>query len=232
MRKLKRKQLKEQYLQKNYFKNILPKISRKVEKNIKKIEEDIDQLKAKGDENIKKTLKALKKASKILQQAKKSKISPFFISPDLALKNFSISQEVSKKLEESLQQKIELKKEIESGLIDSPIPKRVSLLERIKRAVFLIIRRIAALLNLLQRSNVPLTQTGRKALEQLRDLYNLLLLEFYDEESLAALKIAYGEACFYITEASRQYYKKHKGKGRENYQEYFDRFVKSINSIQ
>ncbi|MEM3362312.1 MAG: hypothetical protein QXV83_00875 [Candidatus Anstonellaceae archaeon] len=229
---LKKKKILERE-QKNYFKKIFPKvskISKKVETNIKKIEEDLSAVQQKGEKSIKKTLKALKKASKILKLAKKAKLSPFFVSPDL-VPSSSISKELSKKLEESLQKKIELKKEIDSGLVSTTTERKISIVERIRRMVLLLIRKIMFLLGFYSNSKVKLTPTGKKALEQLNDLYNLLLLELYDESSLALLRLAYGEASFYITQASREYYKKHKGRGRENYQEYFDRFVKSVSSI-
>jgi hypothetical protein len=73
------------------------------------------------------------------------------------------------------------------------------------------------------RANI--TSAGRRALLQLGDLYDLLMLEAIDDESLLKLKVAYGEACYYVTQASRSYLKKHGGKGRENYSAYFDRFV-------
>ncbi|MCM8830732.1 MAG: hypothetical protein NC918_00865 [Candidatus Omnitrophica bacterium] len=239
--------------EKNYFKSLLPKISldesqikkevknfnkvpiKQVKKTSKKLEnlkqESAQKFNQKIKDSEKKLKKALLRASKILRVAKKSKLSPFFVSPDIALQRYSISKEINKNLEQNLRKKVELKKGIEIGLIDSNVKiKQPSLFERIKRALLLVLRKILAWLNFQSRKN-QLTQTGQRALIQLQDLYNLLLLEAYDEQSLAALRVAYGEACFYIMEASRQYYKKHEGRGRENYQEYFDRFIKAVQGV-
>ncbi|MFN3910300.1 MAG: hypothetical protein ACK4J0_03670 [Candidatus Anstonellaceae archaeon] len=246
----------EKEKKRNYFQTFIPKVSKKVKeiglevdqevknankmliKHVKKTSKKFEQLQEESSTAINKTLKegdkrlqkALLKASKILLKAKKSKISPFFVSPDIALQRYSISKQINKNLEENLKKKIELKKGIETGLVQQTTIKKYSALEKVKRALILLIRRILAWLNFETRRN-QLTKTGQKALAQLQDLYNLLLLEAYDEQSLAALRVAYGEACFYISEASRQYYKKHQGKGREYYQEYFDRFVRAVQSI-
>jgi hypothetical protein len=205
---------------KKYFKKLAPKVSKQKEK----IQADID-------EQLRKTKKALKKATKLLALARKSKISPYFFSPDLFTRA-SISKQINKNFEEKLKQKIELKTKINHGLVlSSSTQTKISLLEKLKRSLLLIIKKILSWLNLYKyKSN--LTITGQKALKQLEDLYALLTLEAADESTLAALRLAYGEACFYIMEASRQYYKKHGGRGRENYQPYFDRFVKSISQIQ
>ena len=74
---------------------------------------------------------------------------------------------------------------------------------------------------------IRMTLSGKRAIAQLRDLYSLLAIDAIDEQGMMRLKVAYGEACYYVMQASKGYQKKHNGKGKENYQAYFDRFVDS-----
>jgi hypothetical protein len=228
-RKVKFEQKFEQKVQQKAkkFSSIKPKLS------YYKINKTKPKTSSKKNE-VEKQYKAILKANKILNLAKKTKMPAYFFSPDIAINRLAIKNELNKRLEQELSKKLELKKEINSGILTNEelLQKRLSLIQKIKRMLILFIRKILAWFNLEKKQmQSRITINGKRALQQLNDLYNLLLLEITNEEDLAALKIAYGEACYYITEASRQYYKIHKGKGKENYQEYFDRFVKATSSI-
>ena len=148
-------------------------------------------------------------------------ISRYFLSSDI-MGQKAPAVEIAKRLEFS--KRLELSKALNTGLSGRGKRARLSRFEIIKRNLMVMIRRLLSWFSAHSKS-LNMTAAGRRALSQLGDLYDLLTLEAVDDESLLRLKVAYGEACYYVTQASRGYYKKHSGAGRENYRPYFDRFV-------
>ncbi|MFA5107982.1 MAG: hypothetical protein WC492_00400 [Candidatus Micrarchaeia archaeon] len=175
-----------------------------------------------ASKNAKKTLKSAQALiSSTRAKADKQVLSNFFISSDMANQSTHV---VATKHKQNFEKTIALPK-LNTGLVEGMTGrKRITRLDALKRAIMLFIRKMQSWFSS-HRHQMHMTISGRRALAQLEDLYNLLSLEAIDESSLMQLKVAYGEACYYIMQASRGYHQKHGGKGKERYQPYFDRFV-------
>lgn len=112
----------------------------------------------------------------------------------------------------------------ENGLVQQAAAlKKKSRLEHARRSISIFIGRIIAWFSS-RRKKSSLSARGKKALSQLEELYSLISIGSMGEVSL---RVAYGEACYYLMQESKQHQKTHKGKGVEDYQAYFDRFLGS-----
>ena len=191
-------------------------------KQIKKV---LSQNRARTKKVLSAKNKALiRKSKKILEEVHvpKAKLSSYFVSSDILKRDIKSQSQLASKVE--FDKKIEVARALNTGLKTDSKKSRLSHFEIIRRNIMIMVRRFLAWFsNHSARPN--LTLAGRRALLQLGELYDLLLLEAIDDEALLKLKVAYGEACYYVTQASRSYQKKHRGRGRENYSTYFDRFV-------
>lgn len=73
------------------------------------------------------------------------------------------------------------------------------------------------------------TPRGQAALLQLQALADLLRAEFDGSGmDLVQYQVAFGESYFNVLQASRAHYKRHKGKGAEDYQPYFEDFLRQM----
>lgn len=166
-----------------------------------------------------------KNSSKALRAAAKtqSPISRYFLSSDIMRQK---ATSVAQSQQQAFEKKVEVTTALNTGLSGRQKRSRLSRFEVMKRNFMIMVRRLLSWFSVRSMS-LNMTISGKRALAQLEDLYDLLILEAADDESLLRLKVAYGEACYYVTQASRGYHKKHSGRGRENYRPYFDRFVDS-----
>jgi len=155
-----------------------------------------------------------------------SAISKYFLSSDvMKQRTFKVAHEHKKAFEKQVEV-TSISSAFHIGLKGRQKREHLNRLEVMRRNIMIMIRRLLSWFSARSYS-MNMTIAGRRALSQLEDLYDLLILEAMDDESLLKLKVAYGEACYYVSQASRGYHKKHSGRGSENYSPYFDRFVDS-----
>ncbi|MFH0927824.1 MAG: hypothetical protein V1822_04565 [Candidatus Micrarchaeota archaeon] len=153
------------------------------------------------------------------EKMRSSTISRYFLSSDIAREKVPSVALVQK---EAFEKKLEVAKALNTGLAAGKKRTRLSRFEVMRRNVMILVRRLLSWFSV-RSQKLNMTAAGRRALAQLEDLYDLLTLEAIDDEALLRLKVAYGEACYYVTQASRGYSKRNHKK--ENYGPYFDRFV-------
>ncbi|MFH1306313.1 MAG: hypothetical protein ABIH83_01490 [Candidatus Micrarchaeota archaeon] len=150
----------------------------------------------------------------------KTGMSRYFLSQDIAHQKH---ETVSPKYREEFLKTIVLP-EFDTGLAGRKAKRRQTRVEALKCTVRIFVMRIIALLSKMGKE-AKLTFSGRMALQQLEDLYSLVSLDSFDDTSLMRLKLAYGEACFHVSQASRGYYTKHRGGGEEEYLDCFSKFL-------
>lgn len=99
-------------------------------------------------------------------------------------------------------------------------------LARLRALVESFVRRILSML----RGKTPDQRTarGRAALEQLQALYNLICPDDDEGMDLVQRQVLFGEAYYSVLQASREHFRRHKGKEPENYQSYFEDFLRKM----
>jgi hypothetical protein len=166
---------------------------------------------------------ALRARKNYEQKAKAaSGLSSYFVAQDI----ISEQQFVGEKERMNLSRTIAVPSRFYNGLEKAQGRKSQTRLENMIRSARIFMLRIIAMFSKMGRQ-AELTISGKKALRHLEDLYNLLSLDAPDDDAKMRLKLAYGEANYYVNRASQGYYQKHKGKGSEKYQDYFKRFIES-----
>lgn len=160
------------------------------------------------------------KSAKEKQKLKATMLPSYFVAQDISEKQF-----VGSKERMSLSKTIVLPSKYYTGLKNSKGNARSQTRfdSMVKSARIFLLRVISAFTRM--KRQAELTISGKKALRHLEDLYNLMSLDSEDDEARMRLKLAYGEANYYVNRASQGYYQKHKGKGSEKYQDYFKRFI-------
>jgi hypothetical protein len=116
---------------------------------------------------------------------------------------------------------------LSSAPVSIPARASPSRLARLRAMLLTYVRRLIAFLfpKLADRR----TARGQKALEQLQSLADLLRAEFDGEGmDLVAYQVAFGQAYYNVMTASRENYKRHKGKEPEDYKSYFEDFLRQM----